>query len=261
MKTVAAGLIAIPLLFGPSAQAQTQSHVDDVKKAQKSNYAIEDSTNNCPASDADLFGWPAHLLRDCEYKQDGLPGTVYVLAIEPERIAQWIETSCAKRMPGENGCFRVVLQCGRLNSGMMFPVSGNVIENNQNIFFRNGMTVYMQGFENWSTSKMDHDVQLKAAKKESSAIERIPSGLARFWRTLPRHVAGFYPDSGAPEAVKEDDQREAWLEVVRKEILSALNQPENRLLDAYMAAHPKTLHSLLGKKVIKDGDCPTEASP
>jgi hypothetical protein len=135
MKTIAAGLIAIPLLLGPAAQAQTQAHIDDVKKAQKSAYAIGDSTNNCPTSDADLFDWPAHLLRYCEYKQGGLSGVVYLLTIAPERTAQWIETSCAKRMPGESGCFRVVLQCGRLNSGMMFAVSGNVIESNQNIFF------------------------------------------------------------------------------------------------------------------------------
>jgi hypothetical protein len=261
MKTVAAGLIAIALLLGPAAQAQTQAHIDDVKKAQKSAYAIGDSTYDCPAGDADLHGWPAHLLRYCEYKQGGLTGVVYLLTIAPERTALWIETSCAKRMPGESGCFRVVLQCGRLNSGMMFPVSGNVIEDNQNIFFRNGMTVYMPGFKNWSTDKIDRDVQLAAAKKANSAITKIPSGLTRFWRTLPRHLATLYPDSGAPEAVTEKEGRQAWLEVARKEILSALDKPENRLLDAYMAAHPNTLRAALGKPVIKYADCPGEASP
>ena len=261
MKTLAAGLIAIALLLAPSAQAQTQAHIDDVKKAQKSAYAIGDATNNCPTSDADLLGWPAQLLRYCEYKQGGLRGVVYLLSIAPERTALWIETSCAKRMPGESRCFRVVLQCGRLNSGMMFAVSGNIVEDNKNYFFRNGMTVKMPGFDNGSAGKIDRDVQIAAAKKENSAITRIPSGLTRFWRTLPRHLATLYSDSGAPQAVTENADRQVWLDVARKEILSALNQPENRLLDAYMAAHPETLRAALGKQVIKYADCPGEASP
>jgi hypothetical protein len=259
MKVIANSAVTLWLAAGTlSVQAQTQSHVDTVRLALKSAYAISDSTNKCPVARADMFGWPAKLVRYCEYQQGRHKGVVYLLAVQPEQIAQWIETSCSKRMPGQTDCFRVVLECGRRNSGMMFPISGNIIEDDLNYFFRNGITVVMSGFPHASSRVIGEDLQRSLAEQSNELITRIPTGLARYWRTLPRHFAALYPDKAAPPKVDQKEERQKWLEIVRTEVLLALETPENTLLEAYMAAYPTSLRSLLGKRVIKEDDCPME---
>ena len=41
--------------------AQTAQHVTAVAHAQKSAYAVSDSTNGCPFVQSDMFGWPKAL--------------------------------------------------------------------------------------------------------------------------------------------------------------------------------------------------------
>jgi len=50
--------------------------------------------------------------------------------------------------------------------------------------------------------------------------------------------------------VPQDQNR--WLHITRVEILAALDRPHDRLLDAYVAAHPETL---------KAGKCPSDTAP
>ena len=259
MKTIVNGFASLLLAVGTSlVHAQTPGHVDDVKLAQKSAYAISDATNDCPVGRADMFGWPAKRLRYCEYNQGKMKGVVYLLAVEPEKIAQWIEASCAERMPDQPDCFRVVLTCGKLNSGMMFAISGNIIEDKKNFFFRNGMTVVMSGFPHRSTRSIEEDVQRKSAEQPNTLITKIPTGLTRYWRTLPRHFAMLYPDRSAPIKMGRNVEWQKWLEIVRTEMLSAIEKPKNTLLEAYVAAYPKTLRALLGKREIRENNCPNE---
>jgi hypothetical protein len=257
MKPIVAAVLGYVALATAAAvvQAQTQQHVADVVKAQKSAYAISTATNGCPVADADLLAWPARHVRYCEYKQGSLRGAVYLLTVSPERIAQWLETSCAKHIPGQQDCFRVVLQCGRLNSGMMFPVSGNIIENGGNYFFRNGMTVRMPGFVNAGTRPIALEAQRALAQQPNTAVTGIPSGLSRFWRTLPRHFADLFPEKGAPRKLDTAEAQQKWMAIVQSDVLAALEKPDNPLLDAYMAAHKASLAALLGKP-IGVGSCP-----
>src|SRR3954453_5363545 len=94
------------------AAAQTPAHVDAVKNAQKSAYAVVESTNGCPAADRDLFGWPRNLVLNCEYaKQDTALGrkrraVAYLLDVKPEVIARWIEGACAELRNEPANCSR-----------------------------------------------------------------------------------------------------------------------------------------------------------
>jgi hypothetical protein len=119
-------------LFG-EALAQSPEHVAAVQKAQKSAYAISDATNGCPTITADLLGWPAAIVRKCIYvvgpARNKRTGMAYLLDISPDTIARWIETRCSFLLPTSPACFKTVLKCGRANSGMMFAVSGNILEN------------------------------------------------------------------------------------------------------------------------------------
>lgn len=249
-------------LFTTPALAQTLEHVDSVKAAaRRSAYAVNNATNGCPAETNDLFGWPASRLRVCEYSEDKLDGVVHLLTIEPDKVALWIETACDKLMPGEAQCFRVVLACGELNSGMMFPVSGNIIEDEKNYFFRNGVTVRIAGFDNESVDPIDIGIQRKLALKPNSEIAGIRSGLARFWRTLPRHLAAISPPGTVPDSVVDRADAQKWLDIVQSEIFKALDSPSNRLLEAYMQDHPRSLRSLLGLTTIAEKDCPKDNSP
>lgn len=245
-----------------------------------------EAINGCPVVSEELWGWPKNLLSYCIYKDDsGLKGSVYVLNIAPEVIARWIETSCSKALPGSNTCFTYVLACGKWNSSYIFPVSGNVIEDGTNFFFRNGITVnplYDGKTWNWTRTQLDIDnIQNPIAMLSDSEVAQphdkpspMPSGLARFWRTLPAHFAKTFEGSGAPMEVSakgEDKERQKWLDIVRNEVLGALNSPEDRLLMAYLAAHPQTIGRwsqdpsdavlALKDKSVGDQVCPQESWP
>lgn len=253
--------LLIALSAPTSAGAQTAAHVTAVKNAQTSAYAISDATNGCPLVGADMFGWPGTLVRKCIYAEGPsskrLPGLVYLLDVTPEAIARWIETACTNQLPNVSACFATVLKCGRSNSGMMFAVSGNILENMnpttwKNYFFRNGMTVSMTGQPNGGTTAISLERQEELAQTPDSGIQTIPSGLTRFWRTLPKQFAARFPDAGAPVALNTPARRQKWLDLARAEFLAALGSPTNRLLEAWVAAHPVKLAA---------GKCPADNDP
>jgi hypothetical protein len=231
------------------AQSPTASHIAAVTTAQKSAYVITRATNGCPPPAADILGWPASLLRECVYVvgPQGHRRTAYVILINvsAETIATWIETACAEVLPNEGQCFQRVLECGRLNSGMMFPVSGNLMENMDgpwtNWFFRNGMTVRMPHQQNNTTSQIPMESQRALALMADTNIVKIPSGITRFWRTKPAQFAARFPGEGVPVNVTTSQNRQRWLNIVRTEFLAALTRPNNRLLEAWVAAHKVTL--------------------
>lgn len=237
----------------PAAQA---AHVAAVIQAQQSAYAITSATNGCPVSTAEILGWPAGLLRQCTYSKGGLTAHVLLLDVRPEVIATWIETECARVLPNAGNCFQTVLRCGRANSGMMFAVSGNMMENMNgpwtNWFFRNGMTVRMPNQPNNTHTQVPIDRQMELALMPDAQIIRIPSGLTRFWRTLPRQFAARFPNETVPQDLATPERRQSWLNLTRSEMLTALQSPNNRLLEAWIAAHPTTIAS---------GTCPTDVAP
>jgi hypothetical protein len=229
----------------PAAAQPSAAHVAEVVVAQKSAYAINDATNGCPFATTDILGWPASVVRECIYKEGALKGYLLLVDVKPEAIAQWIETSCSQILPNSANCFKRVLTCGRINSGMMFPVSGNVLENMdeswKNWFFRNGMTVRMPNQPNDSPQQIPLDRQKELALMANSEIVRIPSGLTRFWRTTPAIFAARFPNEGVPTTLTTAENRRRWLDITRVEFLAALTKPNNRLLEAWMVAHKNTL--------------------
>lgn len=239
----------------------TPEHIAAVQNAQKAAYAISHASNGCPAVGADMLGWPGNLVHRCVYTEgaadDRRTGVVYLLEVEPDVITQWIEASCKKQLPDVSGCFDTVLKCGKENSGLMFPISGNMMENMnyspwKNYFFRNGMTVEIDNVPNATTEQIPIDRQDALSRMPDSAVTRIPSGLLRFWRTLPSQFAQRYPNVGVMPVLDSQAAQQKWLDVARTEFLNALKSPTNRLLEAWVAAHPKTLGS---------GECPGDTAP
>jgi hypothetical protein len=254
------GLLLLSTQSLASAQPPSAEHIALVKDAQKSAYAITDATNNCPRPATDILGWPAALLRECVYSE-GPPsnrrtGYVVLIDVKPEIIATWIETACTQVSTNADKCFRRVLKCGRLNSGMMFPISGNMMENMNgpwtNWFFRNGMTVRMPNQPNNSSEQILLARQKELALIPNVEIVRIPSGITRFWRTTPAQFAKRFPNEGIPQSVTTAEARQKWLDITRSEFLTALTKPNNRLLDAWVAAHKVTLTT---------NKCPEDSDP
>jgi hypothetical protein len=248
----------VPASAVPSA---TSEHVAEVRQAQKAEYAITDASNGCPVVGSNMLGWPGKLVRHCIYTEgpanDRRTGVVYLLDVRPNIIARWIETSCRKQLPGVSSCFATVLKCGEENSGYMFPISGNMMENMnyspwKNYFFRNGMTVEIDQQPNATPNQIPIARQEVLAHMPDSAVTSIPSGLLRFWRTLPRQFAERYPNDGVIPNVDSRAARQEWLDVARTEFLAALRHPTNRLLSAWIAAHPETLRA---------GECPSDNAP
>lgn len=238
-----------------------REHIAEVRQAQKAAYAISDASNGCPIVGSDMLGWPGNLVRHCIYTEgpanDRRTGVVYLLDVRPAVIAQWIETSCQKQMAGVSTCFATVLKCGKENSGLMFPISGNMMENMnfspwKNYFFRNGMTVEIDHEPNATTNQIPIARQEALAHLPNSAVTSIPSGLLRLWRTLPRQFAKRYPNAGVVPNVDSRAAQQKWLDVARTEFMTALKSPTNRLLAAWIAAHPETLRA---------GECPDDNAP
>lgn len=257
------GLLLLCTQSLASAQPPSAERIALVKNAQKSAYAITDATNNCPPPATDILGWPAALLRECVYSE-GPPsnrrtGYVVLIDVKPEIIATWIETACTQVSLSADKCFRRVLECGRLNSGMMFPISGNIMENMgngpwKNWFFRNGMTVRMptQPPLNGTTAQILLARQKELALLPNTEIRSIPSGITRFWRTMPAQFARRFPNEAIPQSVTTAEARQKWLDITRSEFLTALTKPNNRLLEAWVAAHKVTLTA---------NKCPGDSDP
>jgi hypothetical protein len=254
-------LAAASTVSTPTVPADHTIHVAAVAKAQKAAYAISQSTNDCPYSAADILGWPAKLLKECDYyvgsKTNRRTAHVVLLDVGSEAIATWIETACSKQLPRVEKCFDTVLKCGTDNSGMMIPVSGNMMEDMdhvhwKNYFFRNGMTVSIGGEKNATVNQIDMVRQRELTGMPDTAITSIPSGVTRFWRTKSSQFAALFTREGAPSMLASPSDRQKWLDTARTELLAALEKPDNRLLDAWIAAHPKTL---------AQGACPKDDAP
>lgn len=240
--------LLVSMLVPAWVGAQTAQHVASVARAQKSAYAVTESTNGCPSVQADMFGWPKAIVRHCEYAKKDLglrhprKAVAYLAEIKPEIIARWIEGACSELTAQASGCFDRVLELGRLNSGYMFAISGNVIEDMreqdhfQNYFFRNGMTSAFQQGVNGSSTELSLDRQEQIALLPNDAVIAIPTGTTRLWRTTPKQFFARFPQSGALPDLRDSASRQAWLAVVQKEMLDALSTGQNRLLEAYLCS-------------------------
>lgn len=240
---------AFPSVISRPASAE---HVRAVTEAQQSAYALRSAANHCPVLGADLLGWPGGLIRRCDYVQLGLEGVIYLLDIQADATARWIESGCDQEMPGQKSCFATVLECGRRISAMMFPVSGNMLEQQgtrpfQNFFYRNGMLVEMTGQPNGTQAQIPTDRQDKLAQAPDKAIAAIPTGMTRFWRTTPAEYAKRFPTMDVQPSLKTPAGRQKWLDTVKLEMTIALSAQNNRLLDAWIAAH---------RAVLARGVCP-----
>jgi hypothetical protein len=102
-------LLALVGLVSDNTLAQSLEHVNAVRHAQRSAYAITDATNGCPIISSDVLGWPGSRVRKCVYvegpTQNQLTGIAFLLDVRPESIASWIEASCASLLPGYSACF------------------------------------------------------------------------------------------------------------------------------------------------------------
>jgi len=249
---IAVSLIS-PLSGGQWVLAQSADHVAAAKTAFRAAYAIRQNINGCPNATVDFLGWPKERLHYCEYVyRDNALGhnrkaVVWLLDVQPERLAQWIENACTKVLPANEKCFDIVLQCGRSNSGYMFAVTGNIIEDMEtrgvfkNYFFRNGMTVSVKRGVNGGTEELSIDAQKALAMTPNENIVQIPSGKTRFWSTLPSQFAFRFPNAGAPTTIATKERRTKWLALVQKEMLNALDSSSNRLLEAWLCSNVEML--------------------
>jgi hypothetical protein len=244
--------MALSLSLSP-VFAQSPEHVAKVEKAQKAAYAVTESTNHCPLVDTDFFEWPKQFVRVCEY---AMPDTAlghprkalaYLLDIKPETIATWIETACTKLARIEAACFDKVLNAGKMNSGYMFAVSGNIIEDMnkpgvfKNFFFRNGVTTSFKRGINGSGADLSIDEQRTLALLPNDTAISIPSGMTRLWRTTPDQFHNRFPDLGPRIVLNTSSGRQQWLNMARTEMLSALSSKDNRLLEAWLCANTQNL--------------------
>ncbi|NRP85228.1 hypothetical protein GFPCMMHI_01113 [Ensifer adhaerens] len=238
--------------YNVTAAAGDDGHIQAVKQAQKSAYVVFSAGSQCVPLREDFQGWPGASLLECTYKQGSLEGIAYLLDVKAGTISSWIEGACDERLPGTGRCFATVLKCARNNSGMMFAVSGNIIEDGRNYFFRNGMTVSFNEAANGTTSAIPLSLQKALLVAPNTHISGTKTGLTRFWRTLPSQFAAAYPDAQAPRVVGTQAQRLAWLALVQAEILAAERTGKNRLLSSWLLAHRKT---------VALGNCPGDDDP
>ena len=252
-NTLRLGFVAAALfLSGPGARAQTPDHVAAVKAAQDKSPA---RAGSCAAVGEAFFGWPAEAVQRCDYKVGETPGVVYLLDVQPETMALWIETSCEKLMSGVAACFDRVLRCSAERYGASFPLGGNLILETggaaQNLFYRNGVAIGAP--QNGAASAVPLEEQEKLARLPEADVTTMQSGGAvAMWHTLPYQFAVKAIDLGVPAELNTPDRRLKWLEIVRAEMLAALKQKENRFLAGWMTAHPI---------VLRAGECPDDRDP
>lgn len=240
---------AILSLAAPAtAWSQTPEHVAEARAALEK--APVRSGTCAPASEA-LQGWPANALQRCEYKRADLAGVAYVLDVKPETMATWIETSCKTLMVGIDSCFERMAKCLGEKSGAIFIVGGNGVSERQgavqNVFYRNGVAVAAKP----GAIAIEEQEQL-ARTPEAGVSTMLGGGGVSFWHTLPYQFAVKAQELGVPAEMNAPDRRQRWMEVIRTEMLAALNKPENRFLSGWMAAHPITLRT---------GECADDRDP
>jgi hypothetical protein len=210
---------------------------------------------NCAPAKEDFLGWPAKLIQRCEYQYDDMPGLAYVLDVKPETLARWVEAGCSALMVGASHCFDRTLKCALDSSGVTFVVAGNLIAMRkgvkQNRFYRNGVAIVApKSGAPGAVPIAEQEPIAHIAEKDVSAM--LDRGGVAFWNTMPYQFAVKAIDLGVPAEMNTPDRREKWLEIVRVEMLKALESPENRFLSGWMSAHPITLRA---------GECPDSRDP
>lgn len=249
------GVAVFSLCFGlflPTfAPAQSPEHI----AAAKATLEKSPVRSNCAPVEEDFLGWPANLVQRCEYQYEDMPGLAYVLDVKPETLARWVETGCSALMVGAGHCFDRTLKCALDSAGAAFVVGGNWIAVRkgvkQNRFYRNGVAIVAP------KSGMPGAVPIAEQEQIAHIPEKDVSGMldrggVAFWDTMPYHFAVKAIDLGVPAEMNTPDRREKWLEIVRVEMLKALESPENRFLSGWMSAHPITLRA---------GECPDSRDP
>jgi hypothetical protein len=243
---------ALFLASSGGAGAQTAEHVASVQ-------AIFDKSpvraGTCAPVAEDFQGWPAALVRRCDYKVGETPGLAYVLEVKPEVMAKWIETACPAHMAGVAACFDRMLKCAVEKSKATFVIGGNLVADRKgavtNLFFRNGVVIAAPA--NGKSESVPAAEQEQLAKIPESAVAAMQGGGAvAFWHTLPYQFAVKAIELGAPAEMNTPDRRQRWLEIVRAEMLASLGADGNRFLSGWMTAHPITLRT---------GECADDRDP
>ena len=252
---VGRGVAVFGLCFGPSfptpAPAQTPEHVAAAKAILEKSPVLA----NCAPVEEDFLGWPATLVQRCEYQSDDMPGLAYVLDVKAETLARWVEAGCSALMVGATHCFDRTLKCAFAGTGAAFVIGGDLIATRQgvkkNLFYRNGVAIVApnSGAPGAVPIAEQERIAHLPEKDVSGMLER---GCVAFWNTMPYHFAVKAIDLGVPAEMNTPDRRAKWLEIVRVEMLKALESPENRFLSGWMSAHPITLRA---------GECPDSRDP
>jgi len=231
--------------------AQSQEHV----AAAAATLEKSPVRANCAPAQEDFLGWPANLVQRCEYHVEDMPGLAYVLDVKPETLARWVEAGCGALMVGASRCFERTLKCALDSTSATFVVGGNLIAARggvkQNRFYRNGVAIVApkSGMPGAVPIAEQEQIAHIAEKTVSGMLER---GGVALWDTMPYQFAVKAIDLGVPAEMNTPDRREKWLEIVRVEMLKALESPENRFLSGWMSAHPITLRA---------GECPDWRDP
>ena len=247
--------VVFTLCFGlcspASAWAQSPEHV----AAAKATLEKSPVRGNCAPAQEDFLGWPASLVQRCEYQHEDMPGLAYVLDVKPETLARWVETGCSALMVGAGHCFDRTLKCALDSTGASFVIGGNLIAARsgvkQNRFYRNGVAIVApkSGMPGAVPIQEQEQIAHMPEKDVSAMLDR---GGVALWNTLPYQFAVKALEIAVPAEMNTPDRREKWLEMVRVEMLKALESPENRLLSGWMSAHPITLRA---------GECPDSRDP
>jgi hypothetical protein len=249
------GVAVFSLCFGLSfptlAPAQSPEHI----AAAQATLEKSPVRGNCAPVAEDFLGWPANLVQRCEYQNEDMPGLAYVLDVKPEILARWVEAGCSALMVGATHCFDRTLKCALGSTGAAFVIGGDLIAARngvkKNLFYRNGVAIVApkSGAPGVVPIAEQEQIAHMPEKDVSGMLER---GGVAFWNTMPYQFAVKAIDLGVPAEMNTPDRREKWLEIVRVEMLKALESSENRFLSGWMSAHPITLRA---------GECPDSRDP
>ena len=250
-RAVAVFSLCFESFFPTLAPAQTPEHVAAAKAILEKSPVLA----NCSTVEKDFLGWPAALVQRCEYQSDDMPGLAYVLDVKPETLARWVEAGCSALMVGATHCFDRTLKCALGSTGAAFVIGGDLIATRQgakkNLFYRNGVAIVAPNSGAPGAVPIAEQEQI-AQMPEKDVSGMLERGGVALWNTMPYQFAVKAIDLGVPAEMNTPDRREKWLEIVRVEMLKALESPENRFLSGWMSAHPITLRA---------GECPDSRDP
>lgn len=224
----------------------------------------------CQDVTADLLGWPAKSLMQCNYEvEDHLAngskrkrqGFVVLANPPPERALTWVASACAMAAPkAQQECVQTTAADILGASGTQFPVAGLVWEDlycgnngkcvydkhgneagdgvHEGYVFRNGVTVRVHGYRN-GTETPASDLEALAF---SQVVDGIASGYARVSSTSREDFRTYTKRDDIPSGHSDDDAV-AWSDIVGSVFRAALDSDRNPLIEASVCARygfPKT---------------------